>query len=297
MANQIHPDVQRRAAFKVWLSRFTAAQNAVAALQEASADAMLRTQSSTSFNGSNGLSLDKLCPRLDRQAPELQNLLDDVRRVAAKVKKIRNASTVLITIQRLPNELIRQVFNHVVFYDGTFDAFSLHKLFLKNVFGVRSLWRQICHSTPQYWGKVDFTEGYPYDRTRSKLERTGGHFLDVTMDFFSRKHPNQYALSLVVLSFSRWHSMTLRGPDNRVKDVLSALIHSKDPAALDRLPIHGTPDKPIEEASFQPNAHSFWQTLSNLTNVEIWFATFPWRLPILRNLTRLVMHTKPNALL
>jgi hypothetical protein len=286
-----HPDVGRKAALKSLYSRISAAQRAIANLEAACSSPSLSRQSTVPYDGLDSLSFDKLCVRLDNRAADLQQALEGMRRSIAKLGKMRNASNAIVPVHRLPNEILRRIFIEVFYLDHHgYGTPSRHKI--RMVTSVCCLWRDVCNCIHIFWKDMQLGIDTTVPQARIYLERTRGSFLDISLDFFSKRLGTS-ALQVIAPSICTWSRLRLHGPDNRIREAILTLTHSKNPKAMKGLTICGDEEDWIKESSFHGQDRLFWESFPDLTSVEIKGASFPWSLPILRNLTRLVLRHVP----
>jgi hypothetical protein len=127
------------------------------------------------------------------------------------VKRLRNHSSSVVPLHRLPNEMISEVFLATV--SGTYKERNTD---LRSISLVCNKWHDIARHTPELWKSISFdrTQGRDLDRLSRWIALSAHCGLDLAFPIFYLQHiPGRArtAMDSVFQAYPRWRSLAFSG--------------------------------------------------------------------------------------
>lgn len=189
---------------------------------------------------------------LDIVGPDVRATLDEeilstathgssIARTETRLLRLKNMSTIISPIRKLPAEILARVFLFAVDSYRTIHYDPIYGYLLVNqvdaISGVCSYWRRVSLSNCQIWSYLDVYRLRDTDYLSLWLERAGNRPLDIT-DVIPFDHPRVECGSLFSLVFSRIkcvHSMILGSDEDMTQEWISEWCSNGTPRTLTTL--------------------------------------------------------------
>lgn len=227
------------------------------------------------------------------------------------LQALRNTSTVLSPIRRLPPEILANIISNAVeddrlaalekddaLYDEE-DALSVDEFgnetfrpqppYFPTLFShVCRQWRVVALNVNHLWTKIDFSEGPPYDCALDWLSRSGeceiSLYFDVEDPRASLHEESNMDMALKLVAPHKHRVGVLFARTSTVPDLIHIIAHLTDdeiPMPLKRLALlaEDTEGQLLEPSDTSPRTQILRKVMEGLVEVELEKVSVPWNSP------------------
>jgi hypothetical protein len=216
LANDMQPNPPRRVALEDWSNQLQLARDAISTLKDICADIYIAALSGGPRSSDQTIAVDAFTACMDGPGGMLEKAKKDFAAICSSLDQIRNASRVLVPINKLPVELLKAIFiygaeTELDGHQGLISSIPPPDFtFRNNVSSVCHSWRNTCINTSRMWRYMDFRDPPPFNLSRLWINRGASYGLDIVLDFRKLDCMDQ-KLGLLAPHFQRCRSLTLTG--------------------------------------------------------------------------------------